>query len=89
MVIDFSIGFPAKVPPMYFKTKMWHTGVDEKTGVICIAAILPWDVNTGPQKLADHVTSILADPKQCVASNVNKDACEQFENNHAAYEAKA
>ena len=71
LLINFAVGFPAKVPDMRFKTKMWHTGVDEKSGAICKAAITPWSAATGPQALCDHVSKILADPKMCVDSMVN------------------
>ena len=89
LVINFGIGFPAKVPVMYFKTKMWHTGVDEKSGAICLASITPWETNTGPQRLVEHVADILANPEKCVTSQVNSAACAEFTANKAAYEAKA
>ena len=78
MAIDFSGGFPAKVPDMRFTTKMWHCGVDEKTGAICKAAITPWTAATGPQKLCDHVTEMLANPGSTVESGINVAACAQF-----------
>ena len=89
LVINFAIGFPAKVPAMYFTTKMWHTGVDEKSGAICVAAITPWDTQTGPQKLVEHVVKILAQPETCVDSKVNAAACTEFTANKGAYEEKA
>ena len=88
MVIDFSKGFPGKVPPMNFRTKLWHTAVSEDTGAICTAEITPWLTNSGPQKLIEHVSSLLAHPERSEGSNINPAACEQFRNEHAAYIAK-
>ena len=59
LIINFCVGFPAKVPAMNFKTKMYHAGVDESSGAICLASITPWDITTGPQRLVEHVSSIL------------------------------
>lgn len=53
------------------------------------ASITPWDTQTGPQKLVEHITSILADPAQCVDSKVNAAACTEYTNNKNAYDAKA
>ena len=75
MIINFAVGFPGKVPTMNFKTKLYHTGVSETNGAICTAAITPWDVNSGAQKLIEHVSSLLAHPELSVDSNVNEAAC--------------
>lgn len=84
---DLTEGFPNRVPDIKFKTKMWHCGIDESDGTICVAALEPWVPTTGLAACVEHVSGLLN--AQDPASMINKAACEQYNSNQGTFNAKA
>jgi ubiquitin-protein ligase len=84
---DLTGGFPNRVPDITFKTKIWHCGVKEDDGTICVAALEPWVPTTGLAACVEHVSGLMNqnDP----ASMINTVACDEYKANEGAFNAKA
>ena len=91
--VDFSENYPFKAPKVHFKTKIYHPGVSQKDGSICMAAIESnWVPTLNAKYVIGALVTLLRDPSNAADNPVDDDgqkAALEFKSNRAKFDATA
>ena len=91
--VDFSDNYPFKAPKVNFKTKIYHPGVSQKDGSICMAAIeANWVPTLNAKYVISALMSLLQDPSTAADNPVDDDgqkAATEFKTSRAKFDANA
>lgn len=93
VTVDFTENYPFKAPKVNFKTKIYHPGVSQKDGTICMAAIESnWVPTLNAKYVIGALMTLLRDPSNAADNPVDEDgqaAATQFKTNKAAFDSTA
>lgn len=91
--VDFSDNYPFKAPKVHFKTKIYHPGVSQKDGSICMAAIENnWVPTLNAKYVIGALVTLLRDPSNAADNPVDDDgqkAALEFKTSRAKFDATA
>ena len=93
VTVDFTENYPFKAPKVNFTTKIYHPGVSQKDGTICMAAIESnWVPTLNAKYVIGALVTLLRDPSNAADNPVDDDgqkAALEFKSNRAKFDATA
>ena len=88
--MDFTDNYPFKAPKVKFCTKIYHPGVEEKSGNICTQAIEQnWVPTLNAKYVIEAILSLMADPSVAAQNPLEQAIANEYSNNRSKWETTA